>query len=106
MNTDEAIKKIMDQMTDVSSVQDAFDYLIEAASGEWKTKYDQAIVDLEAAKAESAKKDQQIVDLNNRYKERFLSEMGGTGRSDVDVNEQETPDDVLFNDIDWDAATE
>lgn len=106
MTPDEAVKAIMDQMTDVSSVQDAFDVLIEAASGEWKTKYDQAIVDLEAAKAESAKKDQQIVDLNNRYKERFLSEMGGTGRSDVDVNEQETTDDVLFNDIDWDAATE
>lgn len=106
MTPDEAVKAIMDQMTDVSSVQDAFDVLIEAASGEWKTKYDQAIVDLEAARAESAKKDQQIVDLNNRYKERFLSEMGGTGRSDVDVNEQEPPDDVLFNDIDWDAATE
>lgn len=106
MTPDEAVKAIMDQMTDVSSVQDAFDVLIEAASGEWKTKYDQAIVDLEAARAESAKKDQQIVDLNNRYKERFLSEMGGTGRSDVDVNEQETPDDVLFNDIDWEAATE
>lgn len=106
MTPDEAVKAIMDQMTDVSSVQDAFDVLIEAASGEWKTKYDQAIVDLEAARAESAKKDQQIVDLNNRYKERFLSEMGGAGRSDVDVNEQETPDDVLFNDIDWDAATE
>lgn len=106
MTPDEAVKAIMDQMTDVSSVQDAFDVLIEAASGEWKTKYDQAIVDLEVARAESAKKDQQIVDLNNRYKERFLSEMGGTGRSDVDVNEQEIPDDVLFNDIDWDAATE
>lgn len=106
MTPDEAVKAIMDQMTDVSSVQDAFDVLIEAASGEWKTKYDQAIVDLEAARAESEKKDQQIVDLNNRYKERFLSEMGGTGRSDVDVNEQEIPDDVLFNDIDWDAATE
>lgn len=106
MTPDEAVKAIMDQMTDVSSVQDAFDVLIEAASGEWKTKYDQAIVDLEAARAESAKKDQQIVDLNNRYKERFLSEMGGTGRSDVGVNEKETPDDVLFNDIDWNAATE
>ena len=106
MNTDEAIKKIMDQMTDVSSVQDAFDYLIEAASGEWKTKYDQAIVDLEAARSESAKKDQQIVDLNNRYKERFLSEMGGAGRSDEEVNDPQTPEDVLFNDIDWNAATE
>lgn len=106
MTPDEAVKAIMDQMTDVSSVQDAFDVLIEAASGEWKTKYDQAIVDLEAARAESAKKDQQILDLNNRYKERFLSEMGGAGRSDEDVNDPQTPEDVLFNDIDWDAATE
>lgn len=36
MTPDEAVKAIMDQMTDVSSVQDAFDVLIEAASGEWK----------------------------------------------------------------------
>ena len=101
MNQMEAIKAIADQMTDTSAVQDAFDVLIEAATGEWKTKYDETVKELESVKAERDA-------VTEKYKQRFIESLDTTARSDSDVNEVENTvaDDIMFTDLDWSAKTE
>lgn len=101
MNQMEAIKAIADQMTDTSTVQDAFDVLIEAATGEWKTKYDEKVKELETVKAERNA-------VTEKYKQRFIESLDTTVRSDSDVNEvdETVADDIMFTDLDWSAKTE